>query len=88
MIETSALGSVNYTLDTESCVDVPQSNYVKALIVIFKMGHSNKKRVHSKIPKILRMYLMEAPLPQLKEGVVQIYTEKYYRAQINVCKTD
>ena len=84
MIETSALGSVNYTFDTESCVDVPQSNYVKALIVIFKMGHSNKKRVHSKIPKILRMYLMEAPLPQLKEGVVQIYTEKYYRAQ-NKC---
>ena len=35
MIETSALGSVNYTFDTESCVDVPQSNYVKALILIF-----------------------------------------------------
>ena len=36
------------------------------------------------------MYLMEAPLPQLKEGFVQIYTEKYYWAgpEINLCKTD
>ena len=55
-------------------------------VKLCESSHSNlfKKRVHSKIPKILRMYLMEAPLPQLKEGVVQIYTEKYYRAQ-NKC---
>ena len=46
MFETGALGSVNYTFDTESCGNIPQSNYVKALIVIFKMGHNNKKQVH------------------------------------------